>query len=162
MGFPEGTISLGDKLICTYWRTSNEVCHRTLVTENCVVTPNHEANVPVKMFDNGIPHPSSDWAIEPCRLEPGVMAAQMLFSSSHKKPVAHICNYSDKPHTFKADSFLGLAKPVMRVSGTGSNSCLANSDELQSCQIRDRNLYRTRRLDSTLWPKPPDQVHLTL
>ena len=46
--------------------------------------PKHEANVQVEMFDDGIPHPSSDWAIEPRRLEPGIMAVRMLFSDSMK------------------------------------------------------------------------------
>jgi len=62
------------------------------------------------------------------------MAAWTLFSNSHKEPVACVCNYSDKPYTFKADSFLGLAEPVVHVPGTGrkaDESSLANSDELR-------------------------------
>jgi len=47
------------------------------------------------------------------------MAARMLFSDSHNEPVACVCNYSDKPHVLKADSFLGLAELVEHVPGTG-------------------------------------------
>jgi len=85
------------------------------VAEDCVVPPKHEPNVQVRISDDGIPHPPSNWAIEPRILEPRVMAARTLFSDSHKKPVVHVCNYSKKFDTFKADSFLGLAELVVHI-----------------------------------------------
>ena len=75
----------------------------------------------------------SDWAIKPRRLELGLIATRMLFSDSHEEPVACVCNYSNKPYRFKADSFLGLADPVVHIQGTGGeavNSCLGDSNEL--------------------------------
>jgi len=86
------------------------------------VPPKHEANVPVRMSDDGTPHPSSNLAIKPHILEMGVMAARSLFSNSHKEPVAHVCNYSKKPYTYKADSFLGLAKLVVHITGVDSKA----------------------------------------
>ena len=57
----------------------------------------------------------------------------MLFSDSHKELVACICNYSNKPYTFRADSFFGLAEPVVHVPGTGRgtiDSCLADGNKI--------------------------------
>jgi len=71
------------------------------------------------MQDNGNPHPPSDWAIEHRRLELGVIVARTLFSDSHKEPVGHVCSYSNRPYTFRANGFLGLAKPVIHVPETG-------------------------------------------
>jgi len=90
--FAKGTISPGDRLIRSYRCTLNEVCRHILVSEDCVVPPKHEANILVKMLDDGIPHLTSNWAIEPHRLEPGVMEACTL-SDSHKELAAHVCNY---------------------------------------------------------------------
>jgi len=70
------TISFGDPVIHAYQRTLNEVCWCILVSEDCVVRMKREANVPVKVLDDGVPHPSSDWAIKPCNLEPGTYAVQ--------------------------------------------------------------------------------------
>ena len=59
--------------------------------------------------------------------------ARTLFSDSHNEPVACICNYSNKPYMFSADSFLGLAEPVIHGPGTGTetvDSCLAYSNEV--------------------------------
>jgi len=69
--FAAGTISLSDKLI----HTLNKVCPRILVSEDCTIPAKHEANVPVKKQDDGNPHPPSDWAIEPRRLELSLIAA---------------------------------------------------------------------------------------
>jgi len=110
MGLCRGTIIVGDRLIRAHWRTFNDVCRRIVVAEDCVVPPRHEANIPVRMSSDRTPHPPySDWAIEPHIPELGAMAAQTLLSDGHGVPVAHVCNYSGKPYTFKADSFLGLS-----------------------------------------------------
>ena len=90
--FAEGTISVGDRFIRVHWRTANDICLHILVTENCVVIPQHEANIPVRMSSDGIPHPPSNWAIEPRILEPGVMAAMMLLRDVHGETVARVCN----------------------------------------------------------------------
>ena len=60
------------------------------------------------------------------------MVVQTLFSNCHEEPVTRVCNYSDKPHIFRANSFLGLAEPVP-ISRTGRNTVdfhLANNDGL--------------------------------
>jgi len=80
--FPEGTISLGDRLIRAYQCTLSNICHHILADEYCVMPPKHEANLPVKMVDDGIPHPPSDWAIEARILEHWVKVAQMLLSDN--------------------------------------------------------------------------------
>ena len=57
--------------------------------------------------------------------------AHMLFSHGQNEPLACVCNYSDKPHVLKADSFLGLTKLVEYVPGTGGELVdlpLAGSD----------------------------------
>jgi len=86
--------------------------------------PQHEANrnIPVWMSSDRTPHPSSDWAIEPHILEPGVMAARTLLSDGHEEMVAHVCNYSGRPYSFKADSFLGLAESVVHITGADSKA----------------------------------------
>jgi len=98
--FAESTISLGDKVIYAYQCVLNKVCRRVFVSEDCVVPPKYEANVLVKMQDDGIPHPPSDWALNPCKLELGVVAARTLFSDSHGVTVACVCNYSTKLYMF--------------------------------------------------------------
>jgi len=131
--FAEGTISLGDRLIRGYQHILDNVCCCILVAKDYVVPPKHETNLPVKVLDDRIPHPPSDWAIEPRILEHEVMPAPMLFSDNHIEPVMCICNYSKRPYTFKADSFLGLAEPVIYVPRTGNQaveSSLASSDGL--------------------------------
>jgi len=52
--FAKGTICLGNRLIHVYRRTLNKVCRCILLSEDCVVPPKHEANVLVKMLDDGI------------------------------------------------------------------------------------------------------------
>ena len=76
----------------------------------------HEAIVQVRLVDGDIPHSTADWTIEPRKLDEGVMAACTLVSGRHKWIVACACNYFDKPFAFKANSFLGLAKPAEYVS----------------------------------------------
>jgi len=45
--FAEGTICAGNWLIYLHRKEANDVCCHILVTENCVVPPRHEANIPV-------------------------------------------------------------------------------------------------------------------
>ena len=52
------------------------------MTHGCVIPAKHEANVTVRMEDEDVPLPSSDWGIEPQGLGPGVMVARTLFSDS--------------------------------------------------------------------------------
>ena len=66
-----GLCSLGNKLICAHWSTFNEVRCCILVTEDCVVPPKNEVNVPVKMLEDGIPillmiglSSPADWNLE--------------------------------------------------------------------------------------------------
>ena len=68
------------------------------MTENCVMPRRHKANIPVQMLSDSISCPLSDWAIEPCMLESGVIAARMLLSNSHEEMVAHVCNYSSRSY----------------------------------------------------------------
>jgi len=89
--------------------------------------------VPVKMQNDGNPHLPSDWAIEPRKLELGVIAAHTLFSDSHDELVACICIYSHKLYTLRANSFLRMAEMVVHVPGTSKgtvNSSLADSNNL--------------------------------
>ena len=58
------------------------ICRRIVVTHDCVTQAKHEANVSLRMEDEGVPLPPSDWAIEPQGLGPGVMATRTLFSDS--------------------------------------------------------------------------------
>jgi len=80
--------------------------------------PQHEASIPARTSIDGTPHPPSYWAIVLRILELGVMAARTLLSDSHGETVARICNYIGRPYTFRADGFLGLAEPVVHVTGS--------------------------------------------
>ena len=81
-----------------------------IVSEDYVVPPNFEANVPVKMQDDRNMYPPSDWAINPHKLELSVVAAPTLFSDHPNELEARVCNYSTKLYTFRADSFLDMAR----------------------------------------------------
>jgi len=110
--FAAGTVHIKDQLIHTYQREQINACRRIFVSEECTVPPRHEANVPVRMMYDNIHCPVSDWAIEPRVIRPGVVAARTLLSDDRVDLVARVCNYSDTPHVFSVDSFLGLAEPV--------------------------------------------------
>ena len=90
MGFSDGTVTLGDKCIAVHRRHHTGICHRIVVAHDCVVPAKHEANVPVRMEDGGIPLPPDDWAIKPQGLGPGVVAARTLFSYSESQLVARV------------------------------------------------------------------------
>jgi len=46
-----------------------------MVSENYIVPARHEDNVPVKMSDKDIPHPTDNWVIETKQLSSRVMTA---------------------------------------------------------------------------------------
>jgi len=102
-----------------------------VVAQDCVVPAKHEASVPIRMEDDGIPLPLGDWAIEPQGLGPGVMAARTLFSDSQSHLMARVLNNSLKPKTLSANLLLSMAELVQCLSGTGhgpTDSLLADSD----------------------------------
>jgi len=100
------------------------------VTENFDVPAKHEANVPVKLLGSDHLFPQTDWTIEPCELQKGVVAARTLVSSDQKRTVARVCNYSNEPIEFKANTLLGLAEPAEYVPGTGQETV---KPSLESC-----------------------------
>jgi len=52
--FAHGTVTLGDKCIKVHRRHRTGLCRRIVVTQNCTIPARHEANVPVRMEDDGI------------------------------------------------------------------------------------------------------------
>ena len=88
-----------------------------MVSENYIVPACHEANVPIKMSDEGIPHPVDDWVIETNQLSSRVMTTRTLINVNQKQLVAIVCNYSDDPYELKADCYLARAEPVEYVPG---------------------------------------------
>jgi len=63
----------------------------------------------------------------------GVLAARTLLSDGHGEAVAHVCNYSGRPYTYKVDSFLDLAELVVHVTaadGKAAELSLATSSGL--------------------------------
>jgi len=76
LDFASGTVTLGDKSIKVRRRHQTGICPRVVVTTDYIIPTKHEANVPVRMEDNGIPLPPCDWAIEPQGLGPNVMTAR--------------------------------------------------------------------------------------
>jgi len=63
--FAHSTLTLGDKCIIVHHRHRTGICRRIVVTQDCTIPAKHEANVPIRMEDDGIPLPLGDWAIEP-------------------------------------------------------------------------------------------------
>lgn len=110
--FAAGTIHIGDRLIHTHQRKHVDLCRRIMVSEECVVPPRHEANVPARMIYDHTQGPATDWVVEPRVIRPGVVAARTLVSGDSMDVVARVCNYSDTPHVFREDSLLSLAEPV--------------------------------------------------
>jgi len=80
--FADETVTLGDHCIKVHHRHRAGICRRIVVAHDCVIPAKHQANVTVRMEDDGIPLPLSDWDVEPQGLGPGVMAACTLFSDS--------------------------------------------------------------------------------
>ena len=115
--FGEGTIIVDEHTFQTHRRENLPACRRIFVTEECVVPPRHEANVPIRMMCDDIHCPKSDWAVEPRVVQPCVVAARTLVSDDSTEAVAWVLNYSDEPYTFTAERFLSLAEPVSAADG---------------------------------------------
>jgi len=119
------------------------VCHRIVVTHDCVIPAKHEANVSVHMEYEGVPIPPCDWAIESRGLCPGVMATRTLFSDSQSQLVACVLNNSLKPKSLRANSLLSMAEPVQCLSHTGNcelnNSLFADSDVSSDLVLPDES-----------------------
>jgi len=62
--FATSTLHFGDRVIHAYRCTLGKVCRQVMVSENYIVPACHEANVPVKMSDKDIPHPTDNWVIK--------------------------------------------------------------------------------------------------
>jgi len=82
-------------------------------------------------------------------LEPGVMAARTLLSDGHGEAVARVCNYSSRPYTFKVDSFLGLAEPVVHVTG-------ADGRAVRESLATSSGLGVLGQPDASAWPELKD------
>jgi len=118
--FADGTVTLGDHCIKVHCRHRAGICRRIVVAHDCVIPTKHEATVTIRMEDDGIPLPPSDWAVEPQNLGPGVMAARTLFSDSQSQLVARVLNNSLQPMSLRANSFLSTAELVQCISGSSS------------------------------------------
>jgi len=117
--FASGTVTLGDRCIKVHRRHRTGICRRIVVAIDCIVPAKHEANVLVRMEDDGLPHPPYDWAIEPQGLGPNVMTAHTLFSDSQPQLVARVLNNSGEDKLLSADTFLSMAEPVQCLSDDG-------------------------------------------
>jgi len=117
--FATGTLHFGDHVIRAYRRTLGKVCRQIMVSENYIVPARHEANVPVKMSDKDILHPTDNWVIETKQLSSRVMTARMLIDGKQERHVARVCNYSDEPYKLKADYYLARAEPMEYIPGPG-------------------------------------------
>jgi len=131
--FASGTVTLGDHCIKVHRRHRAGNCRCIVVTHDCVIPAKHEANVSMRMEDQGVPLLPSNWAIEPQGLGRGVMAACTLFSNLQSQLVPRILNNSLKPKSLRVNSRLSMAEPVQCLSGTGdcelSNSLFVDSDD---------------------------------
>jgi len=76
--FATGTLHFGDRVIHAYRRTLGKLCRQVTVSENFIVPARHEANVPVKMSDRDIPHPTDNWVIQTKQLSSRVVTARTL------------------------------------------------------------------------------------
>jgi len=148
--FATGMLHFGDPAIHAYRRTLGKVCRQVIVSENYIVPACHEANVPVKMSDEGVPHPVDNWVIETKQLSSRVMTARTLINVNQKRLVARVCNYSDEPYELKANYCLAPAKPVGCVPGLDeklSDSKLFMS--MSSGTTRSMDLLPTAERDPT-------------
>jgi len=94
-----------------------------MVSENYIVPARHEANVPVKMSNKDIPHPTDNWVMETKQLSTRVMTAWTLIDGKQKRLVARVCNYSDEPYELKADYYLARAEPMECIPGPREKFC---------------------------------------
>jgi len=129
-GTSPGTLHFGDRVIHAYRHTLGKVCRQVMVKENYIVPARHEANVPVKLSDKDIPHPTDNWVIETKQLSTRVMTVRTLINGNQERLVARVCNYSDEPYKLKGDYYLACAEPVECIPGPG---------EKLSGELRDSN-----------------------
>ena len=128
MGLCQRNCDLGDKTIKVHRRQRTGISRRVVVATDCIVPAKHEANVPVRMEDDGLPLPSYDWSIEPQGLNPNVMTARTLFSNTQTLLVACVLNNSTQDKTLSANSFLSMAEPVLCLSTTDCDSTSMSTD----------------------------------
>jgi len=131
--FASGTVTLGDRCIKVHRRNRAGICRRVVVASDCTIPAKHEANVLVRMEDDGLTLPPYDWAIEPQGLGPNVMTAHTLFSNSQPQLVARVLNNLCEDKVLSADSFLSMAEPVQCLSDDGHKpaSLSAKGDKSQ-------------------------------
>jgi len=121
-------VTLGDKTIKVHRRQRAGICRHVVVAADCIVPAKHEANVPVRMEDDGLPLPSYDWAIEPQGSGPNIMTACTLFSDMQPLLVARVLNNSMQDKTLSANSFLSMAEPVQCLSDTDCDPTSMSTD----------------------------------
>jgi len=131
--FTSGTVTLGDRCIKVHRRNRTGICRHVVVASDCIVPAKHEANVLVRMEDDGLTLPPYDWAIEPQGLGLYVMTAHTLFSNSQPQLVAWVLNNSSEDKLLSADTFLSMAEPVQCLSDDGHKpaSLMAKGDKSQ-------------------------------
>lgn len=115
--FATGKLTLNGREVKTFRREQLASCRRIFVRENCVVSPRHEANVPVRLASADPQSELFDWAVEPRTLHPGVATARVLVNDDNVNCVARVLNYSDEPYTLEAESFFSMAEPVDALDG---------------------------------------------
>jgi len=142
--FADGTVTSGDHCIKMHHRHRAGICCRVVVTHDCMITARHEANVAVRMEDDGIPLPPSDWAVEPQGLGPSIMAARTVFSDSQSQLVARVSNNLLQPKSLRANSLLSTAELVQCLSGSGScelsNFLFVDSGNLSDFVLHDESV----------------------
>jgi len=55
VGFRKWYSDLGDKCIKVHRRHRTGICRRVIVASDCIIQAKHEANIPVRLEDDGIP-----------------------------------------------------------------------------------------------------------
>ena len=96
--FAEGTVHIGHRLVHAQKLRPTQVdaTRHVFVSEEVTMLLRHEATVPVglRLIIDNIRCPSSNWAVKPQIVQPGVIAILTLMTDNSKETVTRECGYS--------------------------------------------------------------------
>jgi hypothetical protein len=111
--FSTSTLRLYGHQIKLFSRPSQAQVRRIYVSNETVVQPGCQANVPVKLALHSLRTPSSDWVMESKALSGGVVLARTLIGEETEGPAVRVINYSRRPYRFPEGLCLGKAEPAV-------------------------------------------------
>ena len=111
--FVRGTIKIAGKVAFVN-RPRRPAIRRVYVSENAVVPPRTEINLPVRLAWTSYErkHNDTEWVLDPRQTCQNVVVARSLLPKDESRAFVRVVNLSDQPRSLQAESCLGSAYPA--------------------------------------------------